>query len=316
MENIIEICRKQNRRGDIIENQYIRLSDLRKVPGIGEKTIKRIKETLLQKEDYVSEYNPDLHLDINKIYQGDCLELMNGIPDKSVDMILCDLPYGITACKWDSIIPLEPLWEQYERVIKDNGAIVLTASQPFTSALVMSNINMFKYEWVWNKNRGTGFQIVKYKPLVSHESVLIFGKGRITYNPQMRERDKPRLSKNNGTTRQMTVSKGESYTGKEPLKKRYPITSLEFSNNNQKDKIHPTQKPVALFEYLIKTYTNKGDLVLDNCIGSGTTAIACINTNRNFIGIELQEEYYKLAINRVNKHIIDHNLQDRYDLLV
>jgi site-specific DNA-methyltransferase (adenine-specific) len=234
-----------------------------------------------------------------KLIQGDCLELMKGIADKSVDMVLCDLPYGTTACKWDTIIPFEPLWEQYKRIIKDNGAIVLTATQPFASNLVMSNIKMFKYEWVWNKNRGTGFQIVRYKPLVSHESVLIFGKGKITYNPQMRERDAPRLSKNNGSTRQMVVSKGEKYTGKEPLKKRYPITSLEFSNNNQKDKVHPTQKPVALFEYLIKTYTNEGETVLDNCMGSGTTGVACKNLNRNFIGIEIDPTYFEIAKERI-----------------
>ena len=241
-------------------------------------------------------------MELNRIYNEDCLEGMKRIPDKSVDMILCDLPYGTTACKWDTIIPFEPLWEQYERVIKDNGAIVLTASQPFASNLVMSNIKMFKYEWVWNKNRGTGFQIVKYKPLVSHESVLIFGKGKTIYNPQMRERDNPRLSKNKGTTRQMIVSKGESYTGKEPLKKRYPITSLEFSNNNQKDKFHPTQKPVALFEYFIKTYSNEGETVLDNCMGSGTTAIACINTERNFIGFELDKTYYEKSLERIKNH--------------
>jgi len=236
----------------------------------------------------------------NCIYNGDCLELMPLIPDKSIDMILCDLPYGTTACKWDTIIPFEPLWEQYKRIIKDNGAIVLTASQPFTSALVMSNTKMFKYEWIWGKGRGTGFQIIKYKPLVSHENILIFGKGTIKYNPQMREREKPRVSKNKGTTRQMLVSNGKEYQAEKALDKKYPITEIQFSNNNQKDKLHPTQKPVALFEYLIKTYTSVGDTVLDNCAGSGTTGVACINTKRNYILIEKDPDYCKIAQDRID----------------
>ena len=238
-----------------------------------------------------------------KLYHGDCLEIMKDIPDKNIDMILCDLPYGTTACKWDTIIPLEPLWKQYERIIKDNGAIVLFGSQPFTSSLVMSNIKMFKYEWIWGKGRGTGFQIVKYKPLVSHENILVFGKGKINYNPQMREREKPRISKNKGTTRQMLISNGKEYQSEKPLTKKYPVTELQFSNNNQKDKLHPTQKPVALCEYLIKTYTNEGETVLDNCMGSGTTGVACVNTGRNFIGIELDETYFKLAKKRIEENM-------------
>jgi len=240
-------------------------------------------------------------LEINKIHQGDCLILMKEIPDKSVNLILCDLPYGTTACKWDTIIPFEPLWNQYKRIIKDKGAIVLTASQPFTSALVMSNIKMFKYEWIWGKGRGTGFQIIKYKPLVSHENILVFGKGTIKYNPQMRERERPRISKNKGTTRQILVSNGKEYQGGKALSKKYPITEIQFSNNDQKNKLHPTQKPVALFEYLIKTYTYEGDLVLDNCIGSGTTALACLNLNRNFIGIELEQSYIDIANKRITE---------------
>lgn len=239
---------------------------------------------------------------MSKVIQGDCLEVMKNIPDKSIDMILCDLPYGTTACKWDTIIPFEPLWEQYKRIIKDNGAIVLTASQPFTSALVMSNPKMFKYEWIWGKGRGTGFQIIKYKPLVSHENVLVFGKGTIKYNPQMREREKPRISKNKGTTRQMLVSNGKGYIAEKALDKKYPITELQFSNNDQKGKYHPTQKPVALFEYLIKTYTNEGDLVLDNCAGSGTTGVACKNLNRNYILIEKEPEYIDIINKRLQSH--------------
>jgi len=246
---------------------------------------------------------------MNQVIQGDCLEVMKDIPDKSIDMILCDLPYGTTACKWDTIIPFEPLWEQYKRIIKDNGAIVLTASQPFTSALVMSNVKMFKYEWIWGKGRGTGFQIVRYKPLVSHENVLVFGSGAIKYNPQMRDREKPRVSKNKGTTRQMLVSNGKEYTAEKALDKKYPITELQFSSDDQKGKLHPTQKPVALFEYLIKTYTNEGDLVLDNCAGSGTTGVACKNLNRTFILIEKEQEY----IDIINKRLfsLDKPLTDK-----
>ena len=296
------------------------------MPGIGEKTIKRIKETLLQKEDYISKYNPDLHLDINKIYQGDCLELMNGIQDKSIDMIFCDLPYGTTECSWDKVISFECLWEQYERVIKDNGAIVLTASQPFTTYLISSNIDMFKYCWYWLKTKPNGWQDAKNRPMAKVEEVCVFSKAPMGHKSQLGDRRmvyNPQGVKPVGKKKVTEVAHGrmmgarpnqvgkeyEAFTG-------FPHNVLEYPNVIGKQTLHPTQKPVALFEYLIKTYTNEGEVVLDNCIGSGTTAIACINTNRNFIGIELQEEYYKLAINRVNKHIIDHNLQDRYDILV
>ena len=233
------------------------------------------------------------------LYNGDCLELMKSIQDKSVDMILCDLPYGTTACKWDTVIPFEPLWEQYNRIIKNNGAIVLFGSEPFSSYLRISNIKNYKYDWIWDKKRGTGFQIVKYKPMVSHENISVFYKKAPTYNPQMREREKPRISKNKGTTRQFLCSNGKEYVGEKPLVKKYPITILEFGNNNQKGKVHPTQKPVALLEYLIKTYTNEGEVVLDNCMGSGSTGVACVNTNRNFIGIELDRDYFNIAKERI-----------------
>jgi site-specific DNA-methyltransferase (adenine-specific) len=205
--------------------------------------------------------------------------------------------------------------KEYKRIIKDNGAIVLTASQPFTSALVMSNIKMFKYEWIWGKGRGTGFQIIKYKPLVSHENILVFGKGTIKYNPQMREREKPRVSKNKGTTRQMLVSNGKEYTAEKALDKKYPITELQFPNNDQKGKLHPTQKPVALFEYLIKTYTNEGDLVLDNCAGSFTTAIAAENTKRNWICMEQLEEYCEIGKKRINENRIRLGMLDNCDII-
>jgi site-specific DNA-methyltransferase (adenine-specific) len=224
----------------------------------------------------------------NQIIQGDCLIVMKDIPDKSIDMILCDLPYGTTACKWDTIIPFEPLWEQYKRVIKDNGAIVLTASQPFTSALVMSNIKMFKYCWVWNKKKGGSPLLSKIQPIRITEDVVIFGKGKLLYNPIMTPRDKPvSRGKNKGNISETT---NNSFNEDKVYTEYYPKNIIEISNANQNNRVHPTQKPVALFEYLIKTYTSVGDTILDNCIGSGTTAVAAINTGRNFIGIEMDKE--------------------------
>ena len=242
-------------------------------------------------------------LEINKIHLGDCLELMRLIPDKSIDMILCDLPYWTTACKWDTIIPFEPLWEQYKRIIKDNGAIVLTASQPFTSALVMSNTDMFKYEWIWEKHKWTNFMAVKREPLKIHESVLIFG-GK-NYKPQMTEGKpyKPRGSHNVVKSHSIVnANKHIWYSDTFDPSKRYPVSIQKFSNHNQKENsFHPTQKPVALFEYLIKTYTNEWDIVLDNCAWSWTTAIACINTNRNYIMIEQLQEYVDIANKRLSE---------------
>ena len=234
---------------------------------------------------------------VNQIICGDCLEVMKDIPDKSIDMILCDLPYGTTACKWDTTIPFEPLWEQYKRVIKDNGAIVLTASQPFTSALVMSNIMMFKYCWVWDKKIPSGMSYARFQPMRQHEDILVFYNGKITYNPQMTKRDKP--IKSGGTKR----SKSAPIAYKDPNFKRIydyknPTTLIVF-DKIRKGSLHPTQKPVALFEYLIKTYTNKGDLVLDNCIGSGTTGVAAKQLGRNYIGIEKDAEYAEIARNRI-----------------
>ena len=234
-----------------------------------------------------------------KLMQGDCLELMKDIPDSSVDMILADLPYGTTACSWDTIIPFEPLWEQYERVIKDNGAIVLTASQPFTSALVMSNPKLFRYEWVWDKVKPSTGLHAKHQPLRQHESVLIFSKRKATYKPIMTKADERKET--------ITSSNGEAFGGAKVTRrhdnkgKSYPRSILTLSNANQRGKVHPTQKPVPLFEYIIKTYTNEGDTVLDNVMGSGTTGVACKNLNRNFIGMELDEEYFKIATERINE---------------
>ena len=244
-------------------------------------------------------------IELNKIYNEDCLEGMKRIPDKSVDMILCDLPYGTTVCKWDTIIPFEPLWEQYERVIKDGGAIILTASQPFTTKLISSNFDWFKYELIWNKVLPTGFAIAKIQPMKQHENVLVFGKGKVTYNPQMTPRERPRTynrtHKNYEGSENLQKHDGKART----LTHYYPRSLLEFSNANNKSKVHPTQKPVALFEYLIRTYTNENETILDNCMGSGTTAIACLNTNRNYIGFELDETYYSLANERIAKHPLE-----------
>jgi len=234
----------------------------------------------------------------NLILQGDCLEVMKDIPDKSIDMILCDLPYGTTACKWDTIIPFEPLWEQYKRIIKDNGAIVLTASQPFTSALVMSNIKMFKYEWVWDKILHSNPLISKKQPLNAHENIVVFYKSQCTYNPQMETGE---IIKRGGIQNGKSETKGDAIIirGKDSTEIRYPKRIIKFSNANKTNIEHPTQKPVALFEYFIKTYTNEGDLVLDNCAGSGTTGVACKNLNRNFILIEKEPEYIKIIEERL-----------------
>ena len=241
------------------------------------------------------------------LMQGDCLELMKEIPDGSVDMILADLPYGTTACKWDTIIPFEPLWEQYERVIKDNGAIVLTASQPFTSALVMSNPKMFKYEIIWEKSKASNFLLAKKQILKAHENVLIFYKKTATYNPQ-KTQGKPysgdkRAGKKGSLTDVFNNVPNPTFRNGSKDGLRYPRSVQYFKTSESEGKTaHPTQKPVALMEYLIKTYTNEGDTVLDNVMGSGTTGVACKNLNRNFIGMELDEAYFNIAKDRIENH--------------
>ena len=329
-------------------------------------------------------------IELNKIYNEDCLEGMKRIPDKSVDMILCDLPYGTTACKWDTIIPFDPLWEQYERVIKDNGAIVLTASQPFTSSLVMSNPDKFRYSIVWEKEQGVNFLSAKKQPMKVHEDILVFYddiatiKGKSLEFKTLRDYFNSEKEKSGLTTKefnevlgnymsshyftngiQWTLPTEENYsklqstgffkksydelkniydsienkigglryfpqmkngkpyisgkgdsgevTGKvEKIQTknkgtRYPRSVVQFKRETG---LHPTQKPVALFEYLIKTYTNYGETVLDNCIGSGTTAIACLNTNRNFIGFEMGKEYFEIAQNRIKERQNEISLLD------
>ena len=238
---------------------------------------------------------------LNTIYNEDCLDGMKRIPDKSVDMILCDLPYGLTASKWDTVIPSELLWEQYERVIKDNGAIVLFGNEPFSSHLRMSNIKNYRYDWKWDKVRGSNFATVNRRPFNSFEDIMVFYKKQPTYNPQFWQ-GKPYEQKQGyvGEGKQTGLSRKEVVTKSDG--RRYPLSIIRFSKENG---LHPTQKPVPLFEYLIKTYTNKNETVLDNCMGSGTTAIACMNTNRNYIGFELDEDYYELASKRISKHAED-----------
>ena len=224
---------------------------------------------------------------------GDCLERMKEIPDGSVDLILADPPYGTTACKWDSVIPLEPMWEQLKRVIKPNGAIVMTAMQPFTTTLIASNMKMFKYQWVWQKEAGTGLLNAKKQPLRDHEDVCVFYSKQPTYNPQYTE-GKPYVAKKGGETSNYNPS-GNVTTVSDG--KRYPKTVQKF--NRDRNKKHPTQKPVALMEYLIKTYTNEGETVLDFTMGSGTTGVACLNLGRKFIGIEMDDGYFDVAKNRI-----------------
>lgn len=238
-------------------------------------------------------------MELNKIYNEDCLEGMKRIDDKSVDMILCDLPYGTTACKWDTIILFEPLWEQYKRIIKDNGAIVLFGSEPFSSYLRLSNIKMYKYDWIWDKKLAGNAILAKIQPLKIHEIVSVFSKGKVTYYP-IKTKGKLRKKMFNGILQTDILNKLTEC--KETFNDEYyPTSIIEFSNANRKHKMHPTQKPIDLCEYLIKTYTNENETILDNCMGSGTTAIACINTNRNYIGFELDKGYFDIANKRIKK---------------
>ena len=235
-----------------------------------------------------------------KLYKGDCLEVMNELIKQGikVDMILTDLPYGITKCKWDSVIPLEPMWKKVNELIKPNGAICLFGSEPFSSALRMSNIKKYRYDLKWQKDQGTDFMLAKKKPLKDYEDIMLFYKKQPTYNPQMREGFKPWTKKDTGNNILKHLDKRLVQQQKESVgNKRYPISIIKF--NREKTGFHPTQKPVALLEYLIKTYTNEGELVLDFTMGSGSTGVACLNTNRKFIGIELDEKYFNIAIKRL-----------------
>lgn len=248
-----------------------------------------------------------IQIDNIELWNGDCLELMNNITDKSVDCIICDLPYGNTACKWDTVIPFESLWEQYKRIIKDNGAIVLFGSEPFSSKLRLSNIDMYKYDWIWRKNKASNFINCKYQPLKSYENICVFSKksctysskGNMNYFPQgIIVLDKPKKQKRTGK------KQGEIYHSNPNVEtmqsiSNYPNSIIDFDMVNKN--VHPTQKPVELIEYLIKTYTKENETVLDNCMGAGTTGVACVNTNRKFIGIELDNTYYDIAKHRIQE---------------
>jgi DNA modification methylase len=234
------------------------------------------------------------------LLHGDCLDLLPTLEAGSIGMVLCDLPYGTTACKWDSVIPFEPLWREYKRVCKPNAAIVLTASQPFTTALIASNFDAFKYTWVWEKDRPTGHLNAKKRPFVAHEDVVVFCASTPPYSPQMGESgpcnksakvERSATAQTYGTFREYQRGGGTT---------RYPRSVIKFNVVNSAHKpVHPTQKPVALMEYLIRTYTNAGDTVLDNTMGSGTTGVACVNTGRKFIGIERDEAYFAIAQRRI-----------------
>lgn len=247
--------------------------------------------------------------------QGDCLELMKDIPSKSIDLILCDLPYGTTRNKWDSVLDLDSLWEQYNRIIKDHGAILLFAQTPFDKVLGVSNLKHLRYEIIWQKTAPTGFLNAKKMPMKAHENILVFYKKLPTYNPQKTQGHTRKVASKESRAKSIERQKlkvdnkdsnynlyGESSTGYDSTE-RYPLSVQVFAKDQQKENYHPTQKPVALLEWLIRTYTNEGDLVLDNCMGSGSTGVACVNTNRDFIGIELTEQYFKIAQSRIEKAV-------------
>ena len=241
---------------------------------------------------------------INEIVCGDCFEIMEQIPTQSIDMILCDLPYEGTRNQWDKMLPCDKLWESYKRIIKPNGVIALTATQPFASYLISSNLDMFRYDLIWQKNKVTGFLNANKMPLRQHESILIFYQKLPTYNPQKSQGHKPvnSFTKMSDGSNYGKTSKGFKGGGQTD---RHPTSILKFPvvNNDSQDKCHPTQKPIALFEYLIKTFTNENEIVLDNCIGSGTTAIAAIKSSRRFIGIDNNEDYCQIAKERIQSLI-------------
>lgn len=252
-----------------------------------------------------------------ELLHGDCLELMKGIPDKSIDCILTDPPYGTMSCKWDSVIPFDKMWEQLNRIIKDNGAIVLFGSEPFSSMLRISNIKNYKYDWIWKKQKAGSFAVGKYRPLGYHENISVFGYGKINYYPQMIPRKSDRVKQaHKSNYKGFSTSANDNLIFTKAQENRdfkiynadfkLPSTVLEFNSvvSNSKEKVgHPTQKPVALLEYLIKTYTLENETVLDFTMGSGSTGVACVNTNRDFIGIELDDKYFEIASNRINDAI-------------
>lgn len=240
------------------------------------------------------------------IKQGDCLELMKDIPDGSVDMILCDLPYGNTPLHWDAVINIGELWSEYSRVSKDTSAIVLFGQEPFSSYMRMSNIKIYRYDWYWEKERLTNVFQVKKRAGKTIENIMVFYKCQCTYNPQKNLHQGKRVTNKIGENARWSVTQSGYEQTTKPFEyhddgTRYPTQLLRFNRDNPRERVHPTQKPIALLEYLIKTYTNEGDTVLDNCMGSGSTGVACVNTNRNFVGYELDEEYFKIAKERIEK---------------
>lgn len=246
-----------------------------------------------------------------QLLYGDCLELMKNIPDKSINMILCDLPYGTSACKWDTVISLDKLWEEYERIITDNGIICLFGQEPFSSKVRVSNLELYRYDWIWQKQKPSNFQLMNYQPGRIQENIMIFSKAKacytkdgpkIAYYPLKEKREKPRKANAKIYSDKVTLLHSYSKVNKDNFKtytEKMPVTILKFSTVMRK--VHPTQKPVELLEYLIKTYTTEGETVLDNCMGSGSTGAACINTGRDFIGMELDKNYYDIAIERIKE---------------
>jgi site-specific DNA-methyltransferase (adenine-specific) len=239
-------------------------------------------------------------IDLIQLHHGDCLEIMKSIPDGSVDMILTDPPYGTTACKWDTVIPFEPMWGQVWRVLKPNGACLLFGSEPFSSALRMSQIKQFKYDWIWDKVNPSGFQLAKKIPMKQHENVSVFYRKTSLYNPMLVKKEKPRLTKHYGKSSESNPLKYIS-TENHLVTHSYPKSIVSISNANRKNKVHPTQKPVLLLEYFIKTYTLESETVLDFTMGSGSTGVACVNLNRNFIGIEKDDKYFEIATKRIHE---------------
>lgn len=257
-----------------------------------------------------------------QLYQGDCLEVMKQIPDKSVDMILCDLPYGTTDCKWDIVIPFDKLWEQYNRIIKDNGAIVLCGVEPFSSHLRISNEKMYRYDWYWEKDKGSNFLFGNKQPMKVIETLSVFYKKQPTYNSQKIDNpkgvSKRHLFFENSKNTQLAKTNYKNMPSKPATGKNYEPDKLLAKSHiyfarEQRNKVHPTQKPVALMEYLIKTYTNENDTVLDTCMGSGTTGVACKHLNRNFIGIELDPNYFEIAKNRIENEPTQLTLTEQKD---
>jgi site-specific DNA-methyltransferase (adenine-specific) len=232
---------------------------------------------------------------------GDCLEVMKTIPNNSIDAIITDPPYGTTACKWDSIIPFEPMWEQLNRIIKPNGAIVLFGSEPFSSFLRTSNVKMYRYDWIWEKSKATNFLFAKQMPLIAHEDIMIFYKKKPTYNPQKTKRKPYNKGKEKRTEIEAVGKIGNGNLIENKTGLRNPRSVQYFVTAEREGKLHPTQKPLLLIEYMIKTYTKENETVLDFTMGSGTTMLACKNLNRNGIGIEKDEDYFKIAEERINK---------------